>query len=356
MSYFVSDKTGFQQSLNKRISAYFRDNNISKYANGIVWAKIYLLLFLWLLSLFLIYLFGDSMSKAIVLYLIHGVFCLLLVFNVGHDAAHGALSPKPAVNHLFSYSFNLLGGNSYSWKLKHNIGHHFFTNIHGKDIDIETVPLFRVSPFTMWRFYYRFQHIYILPLYCVLSLALIFVLDFKVMFVIRDKHRKNKILREWLILIFTKVFYIFYLIIIPFLIHPLTLFQVIVCFLIMHCLLGLFISLVLLPSHFVAHARFYENYSTFSECRNSWATHQLLSTIDIAPESKCLNFFLGGLNTNIVHHIYPKICHVHLIPLVKILKTTAEEYNQPYISYSLSGAMKEHFRFLKMMGKRVNTN
>jgi linoleoyl-CoA desaturase len=118
----------------------------------------------------------------------------------------------------------------------------------------------------------------------------------------------------------------------------------------MHCLVGLFISLVLLPSHFVAHAHFYKNSESVSESKNTWALHQLLTTIDIAPESKWMNFFLGGLNTNILHHIFPKICHAHFIPLVKIVKQTAAEYNKPYVSYSLPGAMKEHFSFLKKMG------
>ena len=167
------------------------------------------------------------------------------------------------------------------------------------------------------------------------------------MFAIKQ-NRKVNMLKEWLILIATKLIYLTYIVVIPILILPLTTGQVLICFLLMHCLVGLIISLVLLPSHFVSHATFYAN----PELKTSWAKHQLLTTIDIAPSNKYIHYLLGGLNTNVLHHIYPKICRVHFIPLVKILQQTAKEYNMPYQHYTLANAMKEHFKFLKKMGQK----
>ena len=347
MSFFIVDKIGFQNTLNSSISDYFKKNKLSRYANKGMWIKTLSIFLLWMLSLVLIYSVIDDLASGIMYYLLHGFFSLLMVFNIGHDAAHRAYSPKKWINELLAYSFNLLGGNKFSWHLKHNIGHHFYTNIHYKDIDIETIPLFRVSPQTKWKWHYQFQHLYILPLYCILSLALIFVMDFKVMFVIKQNRRAN-MLKEWFILIFTKLAYVTYIIVFPSIVLTLSIGQILLCFLLMHCLVGLIISLVLLPSHFVSHAVFYEN----SKVKTSWAKHQLLTTIDIAPGNKFIQFMLGGLNTNVLHHIYPKICHVHFIPLVKILQQTSKEFNMPYQSYSLVNAMKEHFRFLKKMGQK----
>jgi linoleoyl-CoA desaturase len=351
VSYFGADKTGFQEKLNFEISQYFKQNSISRYANAQMWIKTFVLIGLWILSLFFIYTNTTDFPTAVYYYLIHGFFSLLVVFNIGHDAAHGAYSPKKWVNDILAYSFNLLGGNKFSWHLKHNIGHHFYTNIHGKDIDIETTPLFRVSAFTKWKWYYRFQHFYILPLYCILSLALIFVLDFKVMFVVKTNRFNINMLKEWTILLISKAIYILYIIVLPSIFLPLTIGQTFLCFLLMHCLLGLFISLVLLPSHFVSHAVFFE-IPNENRSQNSWTKHQLMTTIDIALENKLVHFMLGGLNTNVLHHIYPKICHVHFVPLVKILRKIAGEFNQPYQSYSLGSAMKEHFLFLKKMGRK----
>jgi len=347
MSIFLADKTGFQSSLNKAVSQYFKQNKVSRYANSEMWLKTFGIITFWIISLGLIYVKADNILSGVLFYLLHGFFSLLMVFNIGHDAAHRAYSSKKWVNEILGYSFNLLGGNKFSWHLKHNIGHHFYTNIHGKDIDIETTPLFRVSPHTKWKWHYQFQHLYILPLYCLLSMTLIFVMDFKVMFAIKQ-NRKANMLKEWLILIFTKLAYIVYIIIIPSLLLPLSLGQLLFCFLLMHCLLGLVISLVLLPSHFVSHAVFFENEDKFAY----WAEHQLITTIDIAPTNKFIHFMLGGLNANVLHHIYPKICHVHFIPLVNLLEKTTKKFNTPYRSYSLGNAMKEHFRFLKKMGTK----
>lgn len=110
-------------------------------------------------------------------------------------------------------------------------------------------------------------------------------------------------------------------------------------------------SIVLFPSHFVLHSNFYEKEEKKYK-NNSWAEHQILTTIDIAPKSKVMNFILGGLNTNTLHHIYPTINHVHLIELTKILKETAQKYNLPYKEYSLLRAIKEHFIFLRTRGKQ----
>jgi len=351
MSHYIPDNTGFQQKLIKEVSAYFKQNKLSRYANTEMWLKTIVLIILWFASLAMIYTLTNSLSDGIIYYLLHGFFSLLVVFNIGHDAAHGAYSQKIWINKLLAYSFNLLGGNRFSWHLKHNIGHHFYTNIHGKDIDIETIPLFRVSPYTRARWYYRFQHLYILPLYCVLSLALIFVLDFKVMFVIKTNRANTNLFKEWIILIVSKLFYLFYILIIPTIILPLSFSQVLLCFFMMHFLLGLFISLVLLPSHFVSHAVFYQKQYENDLQINTWTNHQLLTTIDIAPTNKFIHFILGGLNANVFHHIFPKICHVHFVPLVKILRNIAEEFNAPYQYYSMGKAMKEHFRFIKKMGR-----
>ncbi len=142
--------------------------------------KITIALTAWSLSSVALYLLPGSFSGLIFLYLLHALTSLFVIFNVGHDAVHQAISDNKKTNQAFSWVFNLLGGNRYSWYLKHNLGHHRFTNIHSLDPDIDTSPLFRVSPHTKLLWHYRFQHFYIIPLYCLLSLVLIFVFDPKI--------------------------------------------------------------------------------------------------------------------------------------------------------------------------------
>lgn len=351
MKYFQQDTSEFQSELRRRVFSYFKDNKIHPFADNLMLIKGLSLLVMWAVSLLLIYLFAHNLAGAIALYLLHGLISLFVVFNVGHDAVHRAIFSKQKWNKIFSYSFNLMGVNQYSWYLKHNIGHHRFTNIHDKDLDIETVPLFRVSPHTRHRWYYRFQHIYILPLYGILSLILVFIVDFAVMFRIKPENIKRSLFREWIILLVTKLFYISYIIILPIYILPLSVEEVLLSFLAMHFLVGLIISLVLLPSHFNEHAQFYMQ-EEMSGAGTSWARHQLATTIDIAAQSKLMNFLVGGLNTNTIHHIYASVAHAHLITLSKILEETAQKFDVTYVNLSLSEAMKSHFRFLYRMGRK----
>src|SRR5687767_4270614 len=104
----------FQQILSQRVSAYFRDNRLSRFANRYAYIKMLTIGILWTITLALIYTINTSFVGYLGLYLLHGCMALLVVYNIGHDAVHQAVSPKKWVNTVLSYSFNVLGGNSYS--------------------------------------------------------------------------------------------------------------------------------------------------------------------------------------------------------------------------------------------------
>src|SRR5690606_13250163 len=85
---------------------------------------------------------------------------------------------------------------------------------------------------------------------------------------------------------------------------------------------------------------------------NSWAIHQLLNTANFAPKSRVLSWFIGGLNYQIEHHLFPQICHVHYPTLSKIVQQTAQEYNLPYnVQPTFVKALIEHGSMLKKLGR-----
>jgi linoleoyl-CoA desaturase len=85
---------------------------------------------------------------------------------------------------------------------------------------------------------------------------------------------------------------------------------------------------------------------------NSWAVHQLYTTADFGRENKLLSFLCGGLNFQVEHHLFPRICHTHYKPISDIVKKTAEEYSLRYnANPSFRGAILSHIRFLKKLGK-----
>ena len=85
---------------------------------------------------------------------------------------------------------------------------------------------------------------------------------------------------------------------------------------------------------------------------HTWAVHQLYTTSNFAPSNRFINFYTGGLNHQVEHHIFPHISHVHYCKLAKIVKETAKEFNLPYNEYKTTRkAITEHFRHLGVLGK-----
>ena len=85
--------------------------------------------------------------------------------------------------------------------------------------------------------------------------------------------------------------------------------------------------------------------------KNTWAIHQLLTTVNFSTKNKIINWFTGGLNHQIEHHIFPHISHIHYYEIGAIVKKTAQEFNLPYNEYrTIQSALFSHFKFLKQMG------
>jgi linoleoyl-CoA desaturase len=64
-----------------------------------------------------------------------------------------------------------------------------------------------------------------------------------------------------------------------------------------------------------------------------------------------LSWYVGGLNFQVEHHLFPKISHVHYPAINKIIVAVCKEHNLHYIEYpTLGSAIKAHVSFLKRMG------
>lgn len=339
----------FEQTLSKAINAYLDKQRNGRFATTAVWLKGSLLLVLCFL-LYGLMVFGDFEKLVrLGLVVLWGLVSLLIVFNVGHDAVHGALSHKGWLNKIFGYSFNLVGANAYSWQLKHNEAHHMFTNINGKDHDIEMDPFLRVSPHQPHRWYYRWQHWYWPVVYAMLSFLIIFVVDVLIFF--QERKLDERLLqpfKEWVILVLTKLFYLWYIFWVPIYYAGFTGAEVLLAFFLYHAINGLIIGLVFQPSHYFIESIFYhQDYKNTGK----WHSHQLNSTLDISPENTFLSQVLGGLNANVSHHLYPKICHVHYPHLSSIVSEEAQRHDMPYHRKNYLSAVVSHIALLKKYSK-----
>ncbi len=54
---------------------------------------------------------------------------------------------------------------------------------------------------------------------------------------------------------------------------------------------------------------------------NDWAIHQMNTTVNFSRHNKWLSWYVGGLNFQIEHHLFPRICHVHY-PQLSIISET----------------------------------
>jgi len=123
-------------------------------------------------------------------------------------------------------------------------------------------------------------------------------------------------------------------------------------FLVMHYTAGLILSLVFQLAHIMDEADMPLPDSD-GNIKNSWAIHQLKTTVNFASNNKLVNWFTGGLNYQVEHHMFPNISHVHYDKIAEIVKKTTNEFNLPYNEFNtFIDAISAHFRYLKTMGMK----
>jgi linoleoyl-CoA desaturase len=126
---------------------------------------------------------------------------------------------------------------------------------------------------------------------------------------------------------------------------------VVMGFLILHFVAGLALSCIFQLAHVLESSEF-PNPPDTRKMENNWAIHQLLNTADFAPKSRIMAWFIGGLNHQIEHHLFPHICHVHYKKLAKVVRETAQQYGIPYqVQPTFVHALVQHAKMLHKLGK-----
>lgn len=352
LKFKTTSKSAFLPTVRLRVEQYFTDSGISPNANRHMWGKTIFFLggFVTLYALIISNVFGVWLLLPVAILL--GMFSAFVGFNICHDAIHESFSSNKYVNKAFGFVFNLLGANPYVWSITHNVVHHTFTNIPGHDEDIEVAPgLIRISEEAPVNKVQRFQHLYAFPLYSMASISWVFRKDYKKFFQsqigqLKVRHPKA----EYFNLFFFKAIYYSLFIVLPLLVLDITWWQFIIGFMALHIAEGLTMGLVFQLAHVVEGTDFPEP-NCDGNIENNWAEHQMRTTANFAGENPVAGFFLGGLNRQIEHHLFPKVCHIHYAKIGRIVKETAHEFNLPYIeNATFFKALKSHYKMLKKFG------
>ncbi|CAA7196936.1 fatty acid desaturase family protein [Chryseobacterium potabilaquae] len=346
----------FYTTIRSRVDQFFIQNQLSQHANVHMWGKTIFFLagFIGIYLVIITSLFPAGML--LLLAAVLGMFSAFVGFNVCHDAIHGALSGNKKVNKAFGFIFNLIGANPYVWNITHNVVHHSYTNIPGHDEDIEVAPgLIRIAREGTVNSIQKYQHWYAFPLYSLASLSWVFRKDYVKFFKKKIGARQSKHPKvEYFNLFFYKALYYFLFIILPLLVMDISWWQFLIGFMFLHIAEGLTMGLVFQLAHVVEDTTFpipNEN----GRMEEAWAEHQMRTTANFATDNKFAAFFLGGLNRQIEHHLFPKVCHIHYGEISIIVKKTAIEFNLPYIeNKSFLSALHSHFLTLKKFSKEAN--
>lgn len=350
---FNNKKSLFYSTLKKNVDQYFASKEIKKTGNWSLYSKTIILFTAAIAGYVVLLTVQMPALLAIAVCAFEGFVLASIGFNVMHDACHGAYSSKKWVNDALGLSLNALGGNAFIWKFKHNIVHHTYTNVDGVDDDIAKSPLMRQCSTQKWVPAHRFQHIYVVLVYAISSFAWVSMMDFNKYFSSRvfTTPLQKMSFSDHAVFWISKLLYAIFYVVIP--ISIVGAGKWAVGFAVCHVTMGLTLALVFQLAHVVEHAEFEAAGVEPKLIENEWAAHQVKSTANFAPGNRLINWYVGGLNYQVEHHLFPRISHVHYPALSPIVEKACKDFDLPYNTYhTMSASIASHFRMMKKLGEK----
>ena len=337
----------FHTDLARRVEQYFEGTGRSRHGGWMIGAKAAALI-AWLAASYAVLMFVPLHAWQAALLSVSVGFAMAGVgFSVMHDANHGGTSSSARVNGLMSFTLDLLGASSFLWRLKHNVMHHAYPNVEGLDPDIEAgSPLLRLAPWQPRRGHHRFQHLYVWLLYGLFPLQWWFVDDLRELATGRIAGRQFPPARgrTLLVALAGKALFIGWAFVLPALLHPS--WELVLLWALALFTLGNVLATVFQLAHCVGGAEFIG-----SRVETDWAEHQVATTVDFARGNALLGWYLGGLNFQVEHHLFPRVCHLHYPALSRIVEETCRTHRVLYrCEPSLHGALAANWRWLRRMG------
>ncbi len=351
-----TDKNQFFKTLNKRVNEYFKEKNIDKTGNWKLHLKAIIMFALFFVPFFVIFFINVPVWVYLLASIVIGIGMAGVGMNVMHDGNHGSYSSKTWLNKIMGGSIYILAGNVYNWQVQHNVLHHTYTNIPGHDEDLDAGRVIRFTKEAKWYKFHAFQHYYSIFLYGLLTINWCLTTDFKQMGV----YLKRKLsygsepnpTNLWTGLVISKIVYFGFWIVLPLIFGAASWWVILLGFFAMHYTAGMILSVVFQLAH-ITEDTINPHPNEDGEIENTWAIHQLLTTVNFAPKNWIVNWYTGGLNHQIEHHIFPNISHIHYGKIAEFVKQTAAECDLPYFEYqTMRSAVAAHFKHLKELGQK----
>jgi linoleoyl-CoA desaturase len=341
----------FQTELRRRVDELFQTTGQRQRDCPQMYAKTLILLVsfasLYGLLVFVVQQWWQALPVALLL----GLVMAAIGFNIQHDGAHQSYSRSAWVNRLMTMTLDLVGGSSYNWYWKHNVLHHTYTNITSHDTDLDIGIFGRLTPHQQWFPFHRWQHYYLWFLYGLIGIRWQLYDDFHDVITGRMGNSLYPRPTGWELIIFVagKMLLFILALAIPLQFHPL--WHILAFYGLTMFAMGLVLSVVFQLAHVVEEAAFIAPPQDSGQIDNAWAIHQVETTVNFARYNPIVSWLLGGLNFQVEHHLFPKICHVHYPAMSKVVEETCQEFGLTYRQHqSIWAGIVSHFRWLRRMG------
>jgi len=342
----------FYKDVRARVDRYFRRTGRSSRDCPEMYVKT-ALVFMWLVGSYVALVFlAPSWWLALLAAVSLAMAVASVGFNVQHDGGHRSFSKHRWINRWMARSLDLLGASSFVWDHKHNTLHHTYANISGHDDDIEVGLLGRLAPEQRRLWFHRIQHFYMWGLYSFLALKWQLVDDFVNVAIGRIGQYKfsRPHGRDLVVFIGGKVAFFTLVFGVPTLVHPF--WHVVIGWVVVSGIYGTVISVVFQLAHVVKEAQFPTPEEPAHRMPDHWAVHQVKTTVDFAHGNRLLTWYVGGLNYQVEHHLFPRICHVHYPRIARIVAKACERHGIEYhVHRTFWTGMASHFLWLRQMGR-----
>lgn len=344
----------FVQDLKTKVNSYFQENDIGRNANAEMVTKSVLALSMFLVPYGIIMLGGfTSLPLLFFLWAMMGFGMAFIGLCIMHDALHGSYSRKKSVNTLMGICTVLIGVDAKIWQIQHNVLHHTYTNIEHADEDIQPRFVLRFSPHQPRKWFHRYQHIYAVFFYGISTIIWVFAKDYIKLFQYRAKglvKKGTEFNKHLAFMLFRKFFYYFFILVLPIMVLNVSPWTVFLMFVTLHFVAGICLTMVFQPAHVIDTSDFILQEE--EQIDVNWYVHQLYTTSNFAMDNKLLSWFVGGLNFQVEHHMFPNICHVHYRDISKILQNAVKEFELPYYAQkTFTSAILGHFKTLRALGR-----
>jgi linoleoyl-CoA desaturase len=283
-----------------------------------------------------------------------GLSIAAIGFNIEHDGSHHSYSNHAWINRLAAMTMDLIGASSYVWHSKHVVVHHTYVNITGHDADIDIGVFGRLTPYQKRFRFHRWQHFYLWLLYGLNVIKWHLYDDFRDVILGRIGRTRMPRPKRWELLGFVggKALFLTLAFGLPLLVHPIWI--VLLFYVLIIGLAGVVVSVVFQLAHCVEEAEFPLPQANSGSMENAWAVHQVETTVNFARRSRVESWLLGGLNFQIEHHLFPRICHVNYPAISSLVEQTCRDFGVRYGEHtSFRAGLSSHFRWLRRMGART---